>query len=139
MNFVRSATIAEVLRATPDDEPTRDVVRARPQFGVWAFDSEDIGGVGAQLPSGTMGTISSLLGEWKTWLGSTDPQAVGSAAAHEAFTQTLRSGNSFAVRPIVIGPTMQIHDGRHRLFAAFEFLGERGNERTFEVLWDRVP
>jgi hypothetical protein len=51
----------------------------------------------------------------------------------------LREGESFSVRPIVLGSSMQIHDGRHRLFAAFEFLGEHGSERHFEVYWDRVP
>jgi hypothetical protein len=40
----------------------------------------------------------------------------------------------FSVRPIVLGSSMQIHDGWHRLFAAFEFLGEHGSERNFEVL-----
>jgi hypothetical protein len=50
-----------------------------------------------------------------------------------------RRGESFSVRPIVLGSSMQIHDGRHRLFAAFEFLGEHGSERNFEVNWDRVP
>jgi hypothetical protein len=33
---------------------------------------------------------------------------------------------------------MQIHDGRHRLFAAFEFLSGQGPDREFEVFWDRA-
>jgi hypothetical protein len=138
VKFVRTATLGEVLQATPEDEPTRDIVRACPDFGVWSFDREDIGNVGAQLPSGTMGTVASLLTEWKEWLCSPDPRVVWSNAVHGAFVQLLRQGESFSVLPIVIGPWMQIHDGRHRLFAAFEVLGEPGDKSSVEVFWDRV-
>jgi hypothetical protein len=139
MKFVRAATIEEVLRASPEDEPTRNIVRACPEFGVWSFDRQDIGNIGAQLPSGKMATVSSLLSDWKEWLGSPDPRVVWSAELYGAFIHLLRQGQSFSVRPIVLGSSMQIHDGRHRLFAAFEFLGEHGSDRTFEVYWDRVP
>jgi hypothetical protein len=33
---------------------------------------------------------------------------------------------------------MQIHDGRHRLFATFEVLSEPGNDDCIEVFLDRV-
>jgi len=138
VKFVRTATLDEVLRATPEDEPTRDIVSACPDFGVWSFDREDIGKIGAQLPSGTMGTVASLLAEWKEWLRSPDPRVVWSNAVHGAFVQLLRQRESFSVLPIVLGPSMQIHDGRHRLFAAFEVLGERGDDSCVELFWDRV-
>lgn len=139
MKFVRAATMEEVLRATPEDEPTRNIVRACPAFGVWSFDRDDIGKVGAQLPSGELSTVSSLFSAWKAWLRSPDPRVVWSGALHAAFVQLLRQGDSFSVRPIVLGRSMQILDGRHRLFAAFEFLEEHGSDRSFEVFWDRVP
>jgi hypothetical protein len=139
MKFVRAATIEEVLRVSPEDESTRDIVRACPAFGVWSLGREDIGNIGAQLPSGELGTISSLFAEWKAWLRSPDPRVVWSADVYGAFVQLLREGESFSVRPIVLGSSMQIHDGRHRLFAAFEFLEEHGGDRSFEVFWDRVP
>jgi hypothetical protein len=139
MKFVREASIAEVLGATPEDEPTRDIVRACPAFGVWSLGREDLGNVGVQLQGGKMSTISSLLAEWKDRRGSPDPRVVWSAALHSGFVQLLRQGESFSVRPIVLGSSMQIHDGKHRLFAAFEFLEEHGNERSFEVYWNRIP
>jgi hypothetical protein len=138
MKFLRTATMEEVLRATPEDEPTREIVSACPAFGVWSFDREDIGAIGAQVPSGELGTVSSLFAAWKAWLRSPDPRVVWSADVYGAFVQLLREGESFSVLPIVLGSSMQIHDGRHRLFAAFEFLGEHSSARTFEVFWDRV-
>jgi hypothetical protein len=138
MQFVRAATLDEVLRATPEDEPTRNVVRACLVFGVWAFDREDIGKIGAQLPNGKMGTISSLFADWRGWLRSPDPGVVWSASVYTAFVELLREGQTFTVRPIILGQGMQIRDGRHRLFAAFEVLGDQGSDRTFEIFWDRV-
>jgi hypothetical protein len=85
-----------------------------------------------------MGTVASLLTEWQRWLRSPDPRVVWSNAVHGAFVQLLRQGESFSVLPIVLGPSMQIHDGRHRLFAAFEVLGEPGRGSCVEVFWDRV-
>jgi hypothetical protein len=138
VRFVRTASLDEVLQATPEDELTRAIIRACLDFGVWSFDREDIGKIGAQLQSGTTGTVASLLAEWKAWLRSPDPRVVWSNAVHGAFVQLLRQGESFSVLPIVLGPSMQIHDGRHRLFAAFEVLGERGDSSCVEVFWDRV-
>jgi hypothetical protein len=125
MHFVRPASLDEVLRATPEDEPSKDVVRRCSAFGIWSFGREDIANAGAQLPSGKMGTISSLFTEGREWLRSSDPRAPWRAALHSGFVHLLRAGQTFAVRPIVLGERMQIHDGRHRLFAAFEFLSEQ--------------
>jgi len=139
MQFVRAATIEEVLAASPEDEPTRDVVRARSAFGVWSLDAQDLGRIGAQLPSGKMGTISTLFAEWSAWLRSSDARAPRSAALHSGFVHLLRQGQAFAVRPIILGDAMQIHDGRHRLVAAFEFFTERGcRGGRVEVFWDRI-
>jgi hypothetical protein len=138
MQFVRVATTEDVLIAAPEDEPTRDVVRGRTPFGVWSLDRQDLGMVGAQLPGGKMGTISVLFAEWAEWLGSSDPRARWSAALHAGFVHLLRAGQVFAVRPIILGETMQIHDGRHRLFAGFQYLSEQGDSRRVEVFWDRV-
>lgn len=138
MKFVRAATIDEVLGAAPEDEPSRDIVRSCPAFGVWSLDREDVGNIGAQLPGGKTGTVSSLLAEWKDWLRSPDPRVVWSAAVDAAFLQLLRQGERFSVLPIVLGASMQILDGTHRLFAAFEFLGEQANDGCVEVFWDRT-
>jgi hypothetical protein len=126
------------LQATPEDQPSQDVVRACVDFGVWSFDREDIGRIGARLPSGKVGTVSSLFAEWDEWLGSHDPRVIWSSVVHGAFVQLLRQGQSFSVLPLVLGASMQIHDGRHRLFAAFEVLGERASGGCVEVFWDRV-
>jgi hypothetical protein len=138
MQFVRVASTEEVLAANPEDEATRDIVRTRTPFGIWLFDGPDLGTIGAQLPGGKIGTVSALFAEWTEWLGSSDPQARWSAALHSGFVHLLRQGQVFAVRPIVLGEAMQLHDGRHRLFAAFEYLRELGNGRSLEVFWDRV-
>lgn len=138
MKFVRPASLDEVLLVTPEDEPTRDAVRACAAFGVWSFDRDDIGRIGAQLPGGNVGPVASLFAEWTAWLRSSDPRAPWSNALHSGFVYLLREGQIFSARPIILGDAMQIHDGRQRLFALFEFLGEHGRGRQFEVFWDRV-
>jgi hypothetical protein len=135
MRFIRPAGVEEVLAATPQDEPTRDVVRTRTQFGVWSLNGQDLG---AKLPDGKMGTTSALFAEWRAWLGSADPRAPSTAERRSAFLHLLRERESFRVRPIILGPKMQIHDVRHRLFAAFEHLTEHEGDEYFEVFWDRV-
>jgi hypothetical protein len=99
---------------------------------------EDIGNVGAQLPSGKMGSISALFAEWKEWLRSSDPRAPWSAALHAAFVHLCQRGDCLSVRPVLLGHSMQIHDGRHRLFAAFEGHGEDADDRRIEVYWDQL-
>ncbi len=138
MKFVRPATVDEVLLATPEDEPSKTVVRACTAFGVWSFHRDDIGKIEAQLPTGKVGPVASLFAEWTQWLRSPDPRAPWSAALHSGFVYLLREGQVFTARPVVLGEAMQIHDGRQRLFAAFEFLSEHGEGRRFEVFWDRV-
>lgn len=138
MQFIRVAALQEVLVATPDDEPTRNVTRRCPQFGVWSFGGQDLGRIGAQLPDGKMGAVWELFAEWKTWLGSSDPRAPSSAARHHRFVQLLREGRTFDVRAIILGHAMQIHDGKHRLFAAYEFVTKHAGNQGFEVFWDRI-
>jgi hypothetical protein len=72
------------------------------------------------------------------WLRSSDPRASRSATSHSGFVHLLRKGEVFDVRPIILGEAMQVHDGRHRLFAAFEYVTEHGANGRFEVFWDRV-
>ena len=55
-----------------------------------------------------------------------------------AFVHLLRQGDSFSVRPIVLGSSMQIHDGRHRLFAAFEVWGSTAPNGVSKSIWDRL-
>ena len=95
MKLVRAATIEDVLLATPDDEPTRNIVRARPEFGVWSFDRQDIGNIGAQLPSGKMGTVSSCSPSGRS--GSAHPIHASSGAptcTEPSFTYCVRASLS---------------------------------------------
>lgn len=149
MNFVRPASIDEVLQATPDDAATKNVTRDHAPYGVWSADHRDIGNIGAQLPDQTRtigivlnhdntGPIVLLFPHWMRWIRSSVAFAADDAASHAFFLSELKSGRGFETRPIILDDRMQIHDGKHHLFAAFDFLSVEGNERVFEVYWDRT-
>ncbi len=144
MNFVRPASIDEVLQATPDDAATKNVTRDHTPDGVWSADHRDIGNIGAQLPDQTRtigidlnhdntGPIVLLFPHWMRWIRSGVALAVDDAASHAYFLTELNSDRGFETRPIILDARMQIHDGKHRLFAAFDFLSKCANEKFFEV------
>lgn len=149
MIFERVASLDEVLQACPDHEFTKDIVRGRRRFGVWLADAVSVASIGAQLPrevseigidrpNDGMGTIESLFERWMKWVSSGAPQAAEDAATHEHFLSVLRSGKTFERFPIVLDDRRQIHDGRHRLFAAFHFLKTDAGDRRFQIFWDRT-
>jgi hypothetical protein len=149
VKFVRAASIEEVLRATPDDPATREVTRRHAPYAVWSADHVDIGNIGAQLPAETRtigihlnsdntGPIVFLYPHWMRWIRSGESLAARDAESHEYFLSELETDRGFETRPIILGDRMGIHDGKHRLFAAFEFLRKDAKEKLFEVYWDRA-
>jgi hypothetical protein len=50
----------------------------------------------------------------------------------------LHQGQMFATRAIVFAARLQIHDGRHRLFALYEFVLGGGQLPHVEVFWNKA-
>lgn len=116
---------------------------------MWEFSGADLGGVGAQLPQEVasvgihlpndgVGTIGVLAPHWTRWIQSREEVARRDREGHAFFLAWLRTGKPFIHRPIVFDERMQIHDGKHRLFAAFDHGGDAPDLKV-EVFWNRLP
>jgi hypothetical protein len=57
--------------------------------------------------------------------------------AYERYIATLREGRPFHSEPILLGERRQVHDGRHRLFAAFAWSANRP-DLVVDVFWNRI-
>ena len=148
MRHVRPADIYEVLSAGLHfDAQTRAAITNRQPFSLWRFESiEDVAGIGTQLPAelvgpdaGRVGAVHNLYEGWIWWLHSAHRKAIEHLRLHAELRAALQEGRVFPTRAIILGPAMQLHDGRHRMFALYEHLRGGAPMPQVEVFWNRGP
>jgi hypothetical protein len=147
VRHVRQADVNEVLSAGLHfDEATRKEIIVRQPFSVWLLEScDDLGGIGSQLQresegadSERTGRICDLYAGWVKWMHSGHAKAVADLCSHAHLKGMLHQGQMFATRAIVFDARLQIHDGRHRLFALYEFVLGGGQPPHVEVFWNKA-
>jgi len=136
MIYLGQAGTEEVVAATPADPKTIERTEGAAPYGIWSLDAEDIGDVGCQLPDGTMGAVRHMYKRWMSEWIDHDPTS-RHATTHQRLLAALRERGRFDVRPIVLDAGRQIHDGKHRIFAAFEYT-ETAPGFLLEVFWNRT-
>ncbi len=76
-----------------------------------------------------------LFSTWMTnWVA---PNRLGEGDRHRQMLDVLTRGDDFHFRPILLGATKQIHDGKHRLFAAYDYAGVTPG-LELEVFWNQT-
>jgi hypothetical protein len=148
VRHIREADINEVLRAGLHfDQATQQAITSRRSFSVWLMETaDDIGDIGAQLQgesagadAGRVGKISELYDGWVRWLHGGHEKALADLRSHAHLKSMLHQKQTFATRAIIFDDAKQIHDGRHRLFALYEFALGGGELPLVEAFWNRRP
>jgi len=147
MRWLRDADLNEVLSAGLHfDGATRQAIVIRAPFSVWRLESaEDVGDIGTQLQgesagadSARVGKIRDLYGGWQRWLHGAHSKAIEDLASHARLLGMLRDGKVFATRAIIFDDAKQMHDGRHRMFALYEFVRGDNPLPAVDVFWNRA-
>lgn len=142
-SLLKVVTVAEVLRAAPQD-PATQVATAREGghlWALWEFDHEAVGEIGGQdvVPPHEARLVKELNESRLTWMKTA---AGAKAQANHSYLLGEFAKGDYLTPPVLIyypvqGWTMQIRDGAHRIFAAYEYTSERRNRRL-RVYWNRV-
>src|SRR5438270_13131438 len=120
MRKLRDASFAEVLAATPNDKATRAVTEKHQPFEVWLLEgADDFGRVRMQLPTGELGTIVHLHAQFLAWVEAPERTPEERARYWDRYADIEGGEHVHWPRSIVLGPEQQVHDGRHRLMAAY--------------------
>jgi hypothetical protein len=124
MKLIGNVSIDDVLAALPADRATRSEARKHAGWCEWAFDRGEIGLIGAQDPAThRLDRVQVLYDDRVLWM--TSANGIRSLKTHRHFLEQLAKGHDFG-RPVLIsdstnGKDRQIHDGAHRIYAAYEF------------------
>ena len=138
MRRLRDATLDEVVAATPDDPATRKVTETHQPFEVWRLESpDDLGQVRMQLPTGEGGTIAELYPAFLAWIDAPERTPEERARYFERHHDVETEAHREWTKAIVLGPGRQIHDGKHRLLAAYAH-AIAGIEVSLDVFWGGV-
>jgi hypothetical protein len=147
VRHIRHADVNEVLSAGLHfDEATRKAIADRQPFAVWLLENcDDVGSIRSQLQgesegadAGRLGTIRDLHPGWVKWMHSGHVKAVTDLRSHTHLKGMLHQRQMFATRAIVFDAAKQIHDGRHRLFALYEFVLGGCQLPHVEVFWNKA-
>ena len=130
-----SVSMADVLEATPPDPDTRDVTCANGPYEEWAVDCSDIGRISMQLPdTRQLGPIEKLFADFRRWIETAAEEAP--RRRYHCRVDDIRTGGWRKwTHPIVLGKSMQIHDGKHRLLAAYESCRNTASGFEINVYW----
>jgi hypothetical protein len=135
MRKLRDAEIAEVRKATPDDPATRSVTENHQPFEIWLLEvAGDLGRVRMQLPTGECGTIAELHCRFAAWVNAPERTPAERDRYFNRCREIENGTYNRWLRPIVLGPERQIHDGKHRLLAAYA-RALAGGPLNLEVFW----
>lgn len=137
MRKLRDAEIAEVLAATPDDSASRSVTENHQPFEIWLLEGAcDLGRVRMQLPTGECGMIAVLHCRFAAWINAPERPSAERDRYFQRCSEIANGTYKRWHRPIVLGPGLQIHDGKHRLLAAYART-IAGEPLNLEVFWSR--
>lgn len=145
MRYSCSANVADVKQAHKNlTTPTSEAIDQQGPFHIWVLESlVDLAEIGSQLPEelgrpygSKLGRISCLYPYWSAWLRTED--GTSDRGTHEQLKDILREGKQFRTRPILFDDNRQINDGKHRLFAVYEFAIQEGVLPKTEVFWSRA-
>jgi hypothetical protein len=104
---------------------------------VYDFDVGDVGRVWVTIPQSVKeadGPVAVLFKVWKTWIRGATPTAMSDGRIHREIVQRL-TNEGVLPEPPIIQHDLRYHDGRHRLFAMFEVLGQRPGGSVLQVYW----
>jgi hypothetical protein len=122
--------------ADPLDDGTAHVgIRHQNNWHEWEFDREEIG----QITDGTPSTCVFLLYQYRvTEMHSGGVSAIKDLAGHAHFLKMFEQAQGYQ-RPVLLkeAQEQQIHDGAHRIYAAYEFSGLRPDFRL-RVYWNQA-
>jgi hypothetical protein len=134
---LRLATPEEVVAAT-GREDTPQVVAARAIRELWRFNREDAGRVSVLVhypKRDRNGPLAELFPYWLEWMKGTTDEAMNDARAHQYFIGELEKSGRFSQAPVVQDESIRIHDGRHRLFAAYDASASGVPVFPIEIYW----
>lgn len=78
-----------------------------------------LGGVRMQLPAGDFGTIAELYDRFLTWVNAAERSPEERDRYFNRCKEIKEGTHTDWPYPIVLGHSKQIHDGKHRLIAAY--------------------
>jgi hypothetical protein len=141
MEYVRTVTLEEVQNAQRKgelelDEGTKDVgIRHRHNWHEWEFDREDIGSIIDSTPPTSVFVLYPLR---VLEMHSARAGSIADLASHVHFLKQFQTGNPVP-RPVLLREAVerQIHDGGHRIYAAYEFASRHPGFRL-RVYWNRA-
>ena len=164
MQYLGEADPHQVMAATPCDPDTLNATRVRLPFQIWRIQTlADIAAIEMQLPRECraelevelardgVGPIGDLYPLWAWWIHSRKPHSIPELARHVDLVSEVQAAGSFLKRPILFDDTRRIHDGKHRLLAAYELLRAHSSPSretaqawaplapALEVFWNGPP
>lgn len=145
LRFKERRTAEKVLEIAlaakcPFNEETRAAMRGY-AWGVWTLSGRtEFAEVASQNPDGTLGFVADLYPDWMAWAHGGRPDAILELSKHAYFMTVLQEGGAFAAPPILMshkpcGWNKQVIDGRHRLYAAYEFM-QQNPHLEVDILWN---
>jgi hypothetical protein len=145
MRYLQEALLEDVLKAHRFlDALTEGWIKRWAPFHIWCIESRsELGAIQSQLQgesegqdAGRVGTIAELHPGWMKWLASGHAKARSDRECHDHLLSLVRNKQPFETRPIVVGDVKQINDGRHRLFALYEYTSAQSMPAV-EIYWNR--
>lgn len=139
--FVRIADSEEIIEASDQArEVTQNLLKGRPRQEVWTFEAPDFREVLVRNPNRSIladNSVASAKAVWTRQADNGDTSARADLRKVAELESDLRRERRFRQRPILQDVTEKItlHDGRHRLVAAYECWSNASFRGPIEVFW----